>query len=158
MSDLGQVTFRLDLDFGSFRDVQRHRNGVCRMPLLSAGRGVADFHPWYLGELDPRHAEEARQLVNEQAAEIAGVDARPEDKQYLAAMGSLVPCRLTYALPAAVYVMELRSGKMIHPTLRRAVQAMIDDFRRAHPSVRLHVDESPSDWDVRRGRQTIVER
>jgi hypothetical protein len=48
VADLGNVTFEFLLDFGSFRDIQRHRNGVCRMPLLTTNFG---FHEWYLAQL-----------------------------------------------------------------------------------------------------------
>lgn len=155
MSDLGQVTFRRSLDFGSFRDVQRHRNGVCRMPLL---RPFTEFEEWYCAQLDREHADEARDLVARQERAIAALDARPVDEQYLTAMGFRVPCRLTYALPAAAYVLELRSGRAVHPTLRAAVRQMAEDFQRAHPDVTLHLDLSASDWDLRRGKQTIAER
>jgi hypothetical protein len=154
LSDLGQASFSFLLDFGSFRDLQRHRNGVCRMPLLTTEYG---FEPWYL---DPRQlggelAREAERLVLEQSAAVGAVDAPAEEKQYLTAMGYRVPVRVTYGLPAAVYVLELRSGRGIHPTLRAAVKRMAGHFRRGHPEVALHTDEEPSDWDVRRGRATI---
>src|SRR3989338_3307554 len=48
ISDAGQITFDFLLDYGSFRDLQRHRNGVCRMPLLTTEIG---FNEWYLNEL-----------------------------------------------------------------------------------------------------------
>ncbi len=47
LSELGQCTFEFLLDYGSFRDIQRHRHGVCRIPLLTSQYG---FEPWYLEE------------------------------------------------------------------------------------------------------------
>lgn len=153
LSDLGQFTFRFDLDFGSFRDIQRHRNGVCRMPLLDTSRG---FEPWYLEQLDDDLREDATKLVREQALAIEAIDADPVDKQYLTAMGFKVPCSITYGLPATVYVMELRSGKAIHPTLRKIVHEMVGHFRGEFPSVPIHVDMDHDGWTIRRGKQDIV--
>ena len=45
LAELGNVTFDFLIDFDSFRDVQRHRNGVCRMPLLTTKYG---FNEWYI--------------------------------------------------------------------------------------------------------------
>lgn len=155
MTDLGTISCKFKLDFGSFRDIQRHRNGVCRMPVLGTGLG---FHPWYLEQLDPQHRGEALELITTQTYAIGDLVARGFNQQYLVAMGFQVPCHVTYGLPAVVYVMELRSGKMIHPTLRAVVHKMIRAFQERHPVVKLHVDMDPSDWDARRGLQTIEER
>lgn len=155
LSDLGQCQFRFSLDFGSFRDVQRHRNGVCRMPLLTTHLG---FEPWYLDQLDDEGRREARSLVAEQVERLAGVTDDPVARQYLTALGFRVPVQLTYGLPATVYVLELRSQKTIHPTLCRRVHAMGKAFQDLLPSVAIHVDADPDDWDVRRGDHTILER
>ena len=157
LADLGQVTFRGSLDFGSFRDAQRHRNGVCRMPLLTIGEEHGGFEPWYFENLPPRWEERALDLLLEQEAAITQIEASPVDKQYYVAIGYRVPYQMTFGLPAAVYMQEIRSGKMVHPTLRRAVHRMIADFRTAFPTIPLHVDMDPDDWDVRRGTQTITE-
>lgn len=155
LSDAGQITFADLLDFGSFRDIQRHRNGVCRMPLLTTELG---FEPWYLEQLDDASRHAASDLVEELTNTIAGISDDPVVRQYYTALGFRVPCQVTYSLPAAVYVMELRSGKMVHPTLRRYMHKYIREFKLQFPEVALHVDMDPDDWDVRRGTQTIVAR
>jgi thymidylate synthase ThyX len=160
LSDLGQFAFELLLDFGSFRDLQRHRNGVCRMPLLDTNYG---FHPWYLEQLgDPAMwdvgglRDAAVDLIHAQISRIRAISPDPVERSYYTALGFRVPCQVTYALPALVYVMELRSGKTVHPTLRRQIHSMVRIFRENHPDVALHVDMDPDDWDVRRGDQTIT--
>jgi len=159
MSDLASFTFDFLLDFGSFRDIQRHRNGVCRMPLLDTSWG---FEPWYLEQLGELRGE-AETLIEEQRHTIAmrlgaGEHNREVKRQYYNALGFRVPCSVTYALPALLYVLELRSGKTVHPSLRRVIHGMIQRFRHEHPEVALHVDTDPDDWDVRRGEQTITEK
>jgi thymidylate synthase ThyX len=154
MSDFGQLSFSFFLDFGSFRDIQRHRNGVCRMPLLTTMHG---FEPWYINELGAELAREASDLVFEQTLRINVLHSKGEefDRQYYIPLGFRVPCQVTYALPAATYVLELRSSKTVHPTLRRVVHGMIEEFRRKLPGLPLHVDMDADDWSVRRGAQTI---
>ena len=155
LSDLGNVTFEFLIDFGSFRDVQRHRNGVCRMPLLTTKYG---FNKWYLDQLSPELKKTAIKLIKEQKQAIDKLKATPEDKQYLVAMGFNVSTRVTYALPATVYTMELRSGRLVHPTLRMVAHKMHGALHRMFPKLTLHADLSLDDWDVRRGLQDIKEK
>lgn len=155
LSDLGQIHATFLLDFGSFRDIQRHRNGVCRMPLLSTKYG---FETWYLDQLDAELRKEAEALIEKQTARIQEISDDPVVRQYYTALGFRVPTSVTYGLPAMVYVLELRSGKMIHPTLRKKILTTVDRFRQQFPKVALHVDRDADDWDIRRGTQTITEK
>lgn len=155
MSDFGQISWSFLLDFGSFRDIQRHRNGVCRMPLLTTELG---FEPWYLEQLDDELRWEADCLLLKQESEISKLTDDLVARQYYTALGYRVRTDVTYGLPAAVYVMELRSGKTIHPTLRKKIHAMIRAFKLKMPEMALHVDMDPNDWDVRRGTQTITQK
>jgi len=159
MARVGPV--RLDgwLDFGSFRDLQRHRNGVCQMPLLTTRFG---FEPWYLEQLPTNVQESAQQLIEEQTRSIAAIDAPDVHKQYLTPLGFNVPIRCSHPFPAFVYLIEMRSAKTVHPTLRKLVFKAINGFRRSGIAkdipIALHVDEDPDDWTVRRGAQTITRR
>jgi thymidylate synthase ThyX len=155
LAELGNVTFEFLLDFGSFRDVQRHRNGVCRMPLLS---GKFGFNEWYLEQLPKDLRKEAEQLIKKQIVAIKKLKASKEDLQYYFAMGFNVTCKVTYGLPATVYVTELRSNKTVHPTLRKVAHKMADKLAKLFPMLPVYADRSPDDWDVRRGLQTISER
>ncbi len=155
LEELGIITFDFLLDYGSFRDVQRHRHGLCRMPLLDMTQG---FNSWYLNELPTDLQETAKKLIADQKLAIDNLETTAEIKQYYTAMGFNVPCRISYGLPATVYVTELRSGKLVHPTLRQIAlqmrQALVEKF----PTLTLHCDLDPDDWDVRRGLQDIVKK
>jgi thymidylate synthase ThyX len=155
LSDLGTLTFKFPLDFGSFRDIQRHRNGVCRMPMLTTAFG---FEEWYLGELPKASLARAKALIIKQKKAIASLKAPKEVLQYYIAMGFKVPCVVTYALPAALYTMELRSGRLVHPTLRKVALQMCAVTKKKFPLLALHPDLSKDDWDIRRGLQDIKER
>jgi thymidylate synthase ThyX len=155
LSALGQVTFEFLLDYGSWRDIQRHRNGVCEAPSLSTAYG---FEEWYLDQFDDETRALATMLLVEQEDAIHELECSAIERQYYIPLGYRVPTVVCYGLPAAVYVLELRSGKTIHPTLRRAIHRMIGQFEQAYPIVKLHVDRDPDDWTVRRGQQTITEK
>lgn len=155
LSELGQVVSTFLLDFGSFRDLQRHRNGIVRMPLLTTQYG---FHPWYLDELPTDLRVKAANLCSLQEATIRELPVTSVVAQNYIAMGYQVPCKVVQGLPGFVYRLELRSGKTVHPTLRQVVHEEIRQFRQLFPYVTLHVDEDPDSWTVRRGKQTIEEK
>lgn len=151
LAECGTLTFEFLLDFGSFRDLQRHRNGVCRMPLVTTKFG---FHSWYLNQLPLEVRQRALDLIAKQTIAIEELQTTPEQRQYYIAMGFQVPCKVTYGLPAAIYVIELRSGKLVHPTLRAIAHGMHHAL--CNQLVPLHTDMQEDDWDVRRGLQDIV--
>jgi thymidylate synthase ThyX len=153
--DLGLVNFEFQMDFGSFRDLQRHRNGVCRMPLLTTNFG---FHPWYLNQLPESVRSEAETLIKEQTEAIEKITSDELVKQYYISMGFRVPCHVAYGLPAALYTIELRSGKTVHPTLRLVAQDMARALQTQFPTLTVHADFESDDWDVRRGKQDITSK
>ncbi len=151
----GQCTFKFKLDFGSFRDIQRHRNGVCLMPLLNAKYG---FYPWYLDELPADLRAAAVTLLAAQEKAILALPVDELTRQYYFPMGYTIPVTVNYRLPASVYVAELRSNKTVHPTLRRRAHQMGLALRENIPNLTMHLDLDPDDWDVRRGTQDIVRK
>lgn len=153
--ELGTITFDFHLDYGSFRDIHRHRNGVCRMPLLATNIG---FNQWYLKQLPDDLRKEAEEVIARQKEAVEKLEASPEIKQYYVALGFNAACRVTYGLPATVYVTELRSGRMVHPTLRKIAHKMREFLLQKFPGLVLHCDLGPDDWDVRRGLQDITEK
>lgn len=153
LGELGTFNFKFLLDFGSFRDIQRHRNGVCRMPLLTTD---LSFNTWYIEQLPEDMQVEAKELIAKQTEKINSLATSPEIKQYYIAMGFNVFCSVTYSLPAAIYVMELRSGKMVHPTLRKIAHKMYKSTSEAFPNLKLYADLDKDDWDFRRGLADIT--
>jgi thymidylate synthase ThyX len=156
LTRFGQYHCRFLLDFGSFRDLQRHRGGFCQMPLMTPELG---FHDWYLEQLPPGLRAQAEAFIAEQLARIAAIDGlSAEDRQYFLPLGMNVVCDLTYDLPQMVYVAELRSGRTVHPTLRWAAQQMAVRLKDLHPQLALYADFSPDEFQLKRGTQDIVER
>ena len=73
-------------------------------------------------------------------------------------MGFNVSSRLVFSLPATVYVIELRSGRTVHPTLRTVAHKMHQAVLKIFPNLKLYSDLSLDDWDVRRGLADITQK
>ncbi|MDD3030377.1 MAG: FAD-dependent thymidylate synthase [Alphaproteobacteria bacterium] len=165
LESYGRYNFLFLLDFGSFRDLQRHRNGVCQIPLIDGRYG---FHPWYLNQFnDLLPVTEAKQLNADISAQFSaladlsgkmGPTTTPFLNQYLFPMGTQVLVHASYSLPETVYIGELRSGKTVHPSLRPVAQKMLDILRQDLPSIALHGDTEEDSWSAKRGEQTISDK
>jgi thymidylate synthase ThyX len=157
LARFGHYRCYFTLDFGSFRDLQRHRGGLYRMPLLTSKLG---FHPWYLDQLSEETRERVERFLRQQLTELDSLNRSlsPEDKQYYLPIGLNVACELMYDLPQMVYVAELRSAQTVHPTLRAIAQKLACLLSRNHPRLALYADMSPDEFCIRRADQDIVER
>lgn len=151
----GSMKFTFLLDFGSFRDLQRHRNGVCEMPLLTINHG---FHQWYLDQLPALLRTEATMFLTKQESQIRQLQTTDTVRQYYIGMGYNVACEVTYSLPQTVYVAELRSSQTVHSTLRVIAQKMAANLKKILPIIALHVDIGPDEWSIKRGAQDIVKK
>jgi hypothetical protein len=150
----GQIQFKFLLDFGSFRDLQRHRSCVQTMPLLTTRHG---FHHAYFDEMPERLKYIAGMVLDQQVKRLAQIED-PLLKQYYIAMGYKVACEVTAGLPSAVYTAELRSGKDVHFTLRPIAQKMGEVLKTIVPEMAIHCDNSTWVWSVGRGTQDIVKK
>lgn len=158
LSRYGHYQCQFLLDFGSFRDLQRHRNGLCQLPLIDGEYG---FHNWYLEQLPDKLGQAARELVGTQFESIQSLTKlygiEKVNLQYLFPLGTNVCAEITYDLPEMVYVTELRSSQSVHPTLRQIAHEMHKALRNEHPELTLHTDTRPDEWSTVRGKQTITE-
>jgi thymidylate synthase ThyX len=157
IAECGVVAYEFLLDFGSFRDLQRHRAIVQRMPLLVRSHG---FNRWYLDSLPEDLRKKAEQFLKLQEEKIDKMDISEEDKQYFTAMGYRVPCRFSGDLKALVYLLELRSTRFVHPTLIEQMLKTVANFKELFEKdgLVLHLDGEPNRFDIRRGEQDIVEK
>ncbi len=153
MSELGQIRCRFFLDGGSWRDLQRQRAGVIRFPLFETRWG---FYPWYLEQLSDKLRGRGKDLIGRQIERINALPASPVERQQYLAMGFSAPVQMTFTLPGLVYLIELRSGKTVHPTLRLRAQQLARALHREFPDLRLYADMDEDDWSAKRGTQTIM--
>jgi len=145
------------LDFGSWRDLQRHRAVLQEMPLLTTEHG---FHPWYLAELPEEVVKKATALLQKQEARIAALTLSLEETQNYIPLGYQVPAVVTGDLHALTYLVELRTTPFVHPTLRERALQIAEDMRErfGKAGLILHTDPDPHRFDIRRGEQDIVQK
>ncbi len=151
----GDIVFTFPLDFGGYRDLQRHRSCVQEMPLLTTNYGML---PWYLEQLPGDLKSEVIKDISDQEALIHVSTSTNMRSNITVAMGYVCPIKITCSLPSATYIAELRSGSTVHPTVRKIAQQMGETLRRFLPDMALHVDNSEGVWDIKRGTQDIVEK
>jgi thymidylate synthase ThyX len=151
LSQIGQVKVDYQLDFGSFRDIQRHRAITQRMPLLTMDLG---FNEWYVQNLPedvkkalPVHLESIREGIGK-----LGVSRR--NAQYFIPMGYNTSNRFSGDLPGTVYMVELRDSSLVHPTLQRVAHSIGDQIVDSL-GIPLHRDNDPGRFNVKRGDQDI---
>jgi len=164
LESYGKYNFMFLLDYGSYRDIQRHRNGVCQIPLIDGRFGI---HPWYLNEFkELLSADDFNQLKSDIDAqfssienfESSGIKVTKQDNQYFYPMGTMALVHCAYSVSQTVYVGELRSGKTVHGSLRPVAQKMLDILKEDIPNISLHGDYSIDNWSAKRGEQTISEK
>lgn len=150
----GRFQFQYMLDYGSYRDIQRHRNCINLMPVLVPHWG---FHDWYVESLPKGLRDEADYLIGEQMEELFRLSETHTDAelQYLCALGFRLPCVLDCDLPQLVYLSELRTSKTVHPTLRQVAMKMADIVKKFVP---IYDDTSVDEIDLRRGTQDIIQK
>ncbi|MDP2705237.1 MAG: FAD-dependent thymidylate synthase [Patescibacteria group bacterium] len=153
----GAVQFDLLLDFGSFRDIQRHRAIVQRMPLLTPHFG---FERWYLEQLPCDLREKAECFIARQLKIIESLEVSAEERQYYLPMGYRVPIRISGDLPSLAYLVELRSSPSVHPTLQKKAVMMAEELKDyfGQHGLRLHIQEGAGRFDIKRGKQDIVKK
>ena len=155
VAECGMVQYEFLLDFGSFRDLQRHRAIVQRMPLLVRKHG---FNEWYLDALSEDLKIKTQKFIEVQEKAISNLKTSDEIKQYYTAMGYNVPCRVAGDLKALIYLVELRSTRFVHPTLVRQMLKMIASLRELFGEIGLviYTDDEPNRFDIRRGEHDII--
>jgi thymidylate synthase ThyX len=170
------LSIDFDIDYGSYRDLQRHRNGYCSMPVLETDYGIEQ---WYFDMLSPELQEKAAAMLSKvevlynealyegiddlesklksfgwsESAEYKLVQNRKYALQYALPMATIVSVGLEYTVGEAVYVSELRSGKTVHPTLRIPAQAIAREL--IEVGIEVHADFDLDEWSLKRGTQDI---
>ncbi len=139
------------LDFGSWRDLQRHRNMSYLMPKLTTR---FDFEKFYIDNLPSSLYDKAYSLLEEFKSEYDSLDDNDITKQYIVPMGFRCPILIQMHVHQAVYLAELRSMKTVHPTLRIWAQNL-GIFLNNNFNIKCNVDLDTDNWTLKRGDQDI---
>ena len=124
------------IDYGSWRDIHRHRNCTQAFPLLTA----QEFEPFYLENLLPGLRGRAEGLVRRATAECRTGD--PLLDQYAIPMGFMVTYWAKWSVSQAAYVLELRSRPTVHPTVRAMARRIADAVTAAEGCPEINCDWS----------------
>lgn len=151
---VGQIGFDLVLDFGAWRDLQRHRVGLQlrTRPVVALGYSVPDelHHPELVEELD--QYRRAMDRAGEFHARVAR--ERPFDAEYLANLGHNCAWTCAMDLRQWAYLVELRSGASGHVSYRRIAQRMA---REVLPHIPLLAPHLRVDWSGETDRRQAEE-
>lgn len=154
------VTFTVKgtIDYGTWRDLQRHRRNIGRAPVLD----VCWLHSWYTTELQRYLGEtEAYKFINAAEdlmslyADEQSMGTGSPERRYGLPLGTTVQYHYTMGLAQAIYFAELRSGNTVHAILRPMAQQVAAAISAI--GIRIDYDAEPARFDVRRGTQTIIE-
>lgn len=184
-SRYGTMTYNFSLDYGSYRDLQRHRDSFINTPRL---QGEFNMHPWYmdmLREVDSILGRESQlyrravmlldqhnvwlgQLEQELIQLQDTCSVRKEELGYYYPLGQQCAISLCASVPELVYILELRSSKTVHPTLRMTMNALLDKVKEVLPWLTIYATpcdvqalsrlDNESLFYVQRGYQDIVPR
>jgi len=149
----GDMIVKYNIDFGSYRDIQRQRSVVMPQPLLTTKLG---FHSWYLNNFPKAFRVKLEAEIKKLVVEINALKCSDEDRQYYIGMGFQVSLEMTATIPSLVYVAELRSGTTVHASLRPIAQEFGKILRKEIPGIKIYTDESPDEFSSKRGVQDIV--
>ena len=149
----GRFQFKYKLDYGSFRDIQRHRPCVQLQPILTTRYG---FHNWYIDQLPTTIKHQALLLIESQTTLINKLYEfhKDTDIQYYIPLGFIVHGLLDCDYPQALYISEIRTSKFVHPTLRKLAQK-IAHVTSNYKFCNMYHDMELNDFTVRRGQQDI---
>jgi len=146
-----EIEIVAQIDYGSWRDIHRHRNCAQAFPLLTAG----EFEPFYIDNLAPELKPRATRLVN-RTKKICFTEGYLD--QYAIPMGFMVTYSARWSISQAAYVLELRSKPSVHPTVRRLIKRIADVVLAADGCPDINCDWSGFPYtrkvDMRRGKET----
>ena len=151
LNNLGEFECNFKLDFGSFRDIQRHRAINQKMPLVTTQLGFNDF---YINNLPEKYKQKAKQHLNYINLEISKLNLNKYNLQYFIPMGYNISNSITGTLPAFSYMIELRSTRFVHPTLRKIAKQMAEILKKN--GIKLNLDLEPDRFDIKRGEHDIA--
>jgi len=159
LNKFGTITATGWLDFGSFRDLQRHQNATIPIAELHIENG---FNLYYqdtiLKILQGSSATRFSHYMNLAVGSLYKLSKLiyPHDLQYFYPLCWNVPVSCTAGFPQWLYMLKLRTSKSVHSTLRTFMQS-IGLKLEEELQLQLDYDKTPNSWvNFNRGLQTIT--
>lgn len=153
-----QYEFDFVVNYGAYRDMQRHR-------MLSQDRQwLSVLHGYDIPKeiVEAGFEEDFRQALDKAADTYQAIAADlPEQAQYVVPFGYRMRYRMTLNLRELYHLIELRSTPQGHPDYRRVAQAMYRKVKEVHPllvSAMKFVDLSDNDELERRESEKKIDQ
>ena len=155
VGECARAQFEFLLDFGSFRDIHRHRALIQRMPLLTMQYG---FEKWYMDEFPAGIRRKVNVMLKRIQKDLRFLEDS-EIAQYYIPMGFNTPNRITGNIHALTYLFELRATSTVHPTLASKAETMgrmLEKGLKKYGYV-IHLEKNPTRFNIKRGEHDIID-
>ncbi|HTE18371.1 MAG TPA: FAD-dependent thymidylate synthase, partial [Armatimonadota bacterium] len=140
-------TYDILVDFGAYRDIQRHRMATQTSQRLSCSHGY-DV-PELLEQCGFRaRFEELMETAAVAYARLAG--EHPEEAQYVVPLAYRKRVLFTWNLRALHHFISLRSARQGHISYRRIAQQVYEELARAHPFLARFVRVDMEEYEMAR--------
>ena len=141
-------TLEMTLDYGAYRDVQRHRMATQSLQPLTPALGFA-MPPEVerFGYAAPYHALMERAVAGFQTLNDAGLAG---EAAYLLPLATRVRALFTWNLREVTHFVELRSARQGHPSYRKVAQDVYRTIAEVHPLVARYMRPNMADYALTR--------
>jgi len=140
-------TAEIVMDYGAYRDVQRHRMATQALQPLTPNLGYET--PPFVEQFGYKERYDA--LMGRSAAafcEIARVD--PDAAAYVLPLATRVRALFTWNLRSITHFIELRSARQGHPSYRRTAQQLYTEIERVYPLVARYLRPNMRSYSLTR--------
>ena len=140
-------SFDLVLDYGAYRDIQRHRMATQTRQSLSTRYGYSvpdDLVAYGFGDTFQTCMERAALAYNRIAGEY------PLEAQYVLPLAYRIRVLFTWNLRELFHFIQLRSAKQGHFSYRRVAQQVYAEIERVHPALARYIRVDQSDYQLGR--------
>lgn len=131
------LTFEVVMDYGAYRDVQRHRMATLVTDSLTPALGYEsprDLTAFGLEETFAKLMDQSREAYEKIAR--AGF---PNEAAYVLPLAYRVRTLLTANVRELFHFIELRSSRQGHPSYRKIAQQVWEETNRIYPSIAEHI-------------------
>ncbi|MEK7211849.1 MAG: FAD-dependent thymidylate synthase, partial [Patescibacteria group bacterium] len=135
-------TFDILMDYGAFRDIQRHRIATQTNQLLTTIHGYST--PSEIEEVGLTAEYDA--AMEKAAGAFKEISTKfPDEAQYIVPLGYKKRTLFTWNLRELHHFIPLRSGKKGHQSYRRIAQMCYDKLMEIHPLLASYISVDKSD-------------
>jgi thymidylate synthase ThyX len=140
-------SFDIVVDYGAFRDIQRHRMATQTRQDLSPAYGYSipeELVLYGLGEIFHESMKRAADAYHRIA------ETWPLEAQYVLPLAYRIRVLFTWNLRELCHFIQLRSAKQGHASYRRVAQAVYREIERVHPTIARYIRVDLSEYQLGR--------